>query len=340
MKIICPQCGVSGTLDDAYAGRKIKCPKCSALFLVGDSAKVQPPDEMAVIKAPPSSSPEPQSREAQENMMDAAEAARDESTGTVDEEEVAPPPLPEAKTGDTGGSGGQSVHEKEPRPKPPLRSTESCDGRFNVGDLLRRAWELTLGVKAPIWGGFLVMYGVSAIIVGLITFMVMVIGVYENGIIVNILNIANSALSMIFTAGLMYMGVLRATGRQLIWKDVFAGFPVSGQIIVASFLQMLLVFIGFMLLILPGIYLMVGYAMTFPLMIDRQMTPWQAMEASRKAIHKVWWKAFGLYFLVVLIVAISAIPFGIGLIWTVPMGTVLCGVVYCQLFGEGRSEKG
>lgn len=32
MKIECPGCGVSGTAEDSYQGRKIRCPKCSEVF--------------------------------------------------------------------------------------------------------------------------------------------------------------------------------------------------------------------------------------------------------------------------------------------------------------------
>ena len=32
MKIYCPHCGVKGSADDSYSGRKIKCPKCQEMF--------------------------------------------------------------------------------------------------------------------------------------------------------------------------------------------------------------------------------------------------------------------------------------------------------------------
>jgi uncharacterized membrane protein len=86
-------------------------------------------------------------------------------------------------------------------------------------------------------------------------------------------------------------------------------------------------------LILPGIYLTVGYAMTVPLIVDRKMSPWQAMEASRKAIHGEWWKIFGLFLVVGLIFMVSALPLGLGFIWTWPMFVVLGGLVYRALFG-------
>ncbi len=36
MKIDCPHCGVSGSVDDALAGKKLRCPKCTKVFLVPD----------------------------------------------------------------------------------------------------------------------------------------------------------------------------------------------------------------------------------------------------------------------------------------------------------------
>ena len=39
MKIYCPHCGVKGSADDSYSGRKIKCPKCQGMFdLTSDMA--------------------------------------------------------------------------------------------------------------------------------------------------------------------------------------------------------------------------------------------------------------------------------------------------------------
>ena len=63
--------------------------------------------------------------------------------------------------------------------------------------------------------------------------------------------------------------------------------------------------------------------MVLPLMLDRGLGPWEAMEASRRAIHKVWWKVFGIFLIMGLIYLVSAIPLGFGLIWTVPMFFVL-----------------
>jgi len=116
----------------------------------------------------------------------------------------------------------------------------------------------------------------------------------------------------------------------------FKGFSVAWKIFVVAILQTILITIGLFLLILPGIYLIIGYMMTLPLIVDKGLSPWQAMETSRKAIHRVWWKIAGLSLIVGFIITISAIPLGLGLIWSWPLAIIMVGVVYCKLFGAEK----
>ena len=74
-----------------------------------------------------------------------------------------------------------------------------------------------------------------------------------------------------------------------------------------------------LLLLIPGIYLSIAYRLAIPLVVERGLSPWQALEASRKAISQHWFKVFGLFFVLMLIMLLSMIPLGIGLIWTLPL---------------------
>jgi len=69
------------------------------------------------------------------------------------------------------------------------------------------------------------------------------------------------------------------------------------------------------------------------LIADKKLSAWQAMEASRKAITKHWFKIFALYFVMVVILIISTISLGLGLIWTYPMMISLMGILYREIFG-------
>ena len=45
---------------------------------------------------------------------------------------------------------------------------------------------------------------------------------------------------------------------------------------------------GFVILILPMIYLSTCWAYTIPLAVDRRMRFWDAMQTSRKVVNKHW----------------------------------------------------
>lgn len=213
--------------------------------------------------------------------------------------------------------------------------------QFTIGELVKEAWQKTRGAKGSIWGGVMAMY--------LIVFAVSFGGMAASQAFykgsdpmvlagTNItLQLVSSWLSMLMTGGVMLIGVRRALEQRVSWKMAFAGFSKALSMTVAIILQSILIVIGFILLVLPGIYLAVGYALTLPLILDKGMGPWEALEASRKAIHKKWWTVFGLYLVMLLISTVAAIPLGLGLIWVIPMYFVLVGVLYVHLFGIDES---
>ena len=102
---------------------------------------------------------------------------------------------------------------------------------------------------------------------------------------------------------------------------------------ITAIISMLLIYLGMFLLIIPGLYLAIAYMLAIPLVVERGLTPWQALEASRKAITQHWFKVFGLFLLLGLITLISAIPLGIGLVWSIPLFVIAMGVLYRTIFG-------
>lgn len=214
------------------------------------------------------------------------------------------------------------------------------DTDFSVGELIKEAWQQVKGVKGTIWGAMLVLI----LTVSAFTFGGMAasqsLGEGGNTATVAGINLGSQLignwLSMLMTGGIMLIGVRHALGQRVSWRMVFAGFSKWLSMTIAIVLQTVLVLIGFMLLIIPGIYLTIGYALALPLILDKGMGPWEALEASRKAIHKKWWTVFGLYVVMTLFAMIATIPAGLGLIWVIPMYFVLIGVLYVRFFGSGE----
>ena len=93
------------------------------------------------------------------------------------------------------------------------------------------------------------------------------------------------------------------------------------------------VMIGFVLLIIPGIYVAVASFLTMQLVADKKMSPWSAFKASVRAITYKWFHIFLLFIILFGLVIISMIPCGVGLIWTWPLFINTKGVLYRNIFG-------
>ncbi len=355
MKMLCPHCGVKGTADDSYIGKMVKCPKCEGAFEVFSKEQISTPEEEQTLATlTPVDSEVRDIIEPQDEMMQGVDDDQEFTSVLLEGEDVDGPapeklatpedsPLDESEEAVDDASLPGSDVASALRAKgfqgndPGLTDTHSSLSYFSIMDVIKDAWRETKGSKASIWAGSCVMYLVMFIIGAAGTFLMPTLGFDLTTMIGMVTNVVVQVLltvvSIIFTAGLLYMGVRKVAGDPISWKMAFDGFSFTGQIILATVLQTILVGLGLLLLVLPGIYLAIGYGLTLPLILDRKMSAWEAMETSRKAIHKVWWRVTGTFFLMVCIYTISAIPLGIGLIWTVPMFIVLGGVVYHRLFG-------
>ncbi len=448
MKIVCPHCEIQGSVDDSLAGRKLRCPKCSKVFLVADGMPPEISDSdiqsQEVIPTPeaeaaPDTFPETPVEAPEELEQTEGEEEKSPELETcfvcsqsfsteflvekdaklycamcepiTEEEEVAgEDEAPETIALQPCAKCGESLHPefldsfdgkmycsfclpgddeenleltdvsqdesdkelafetdeafKTVIPQPPVSTDKSDvsesvdieedeegisanDSDFTVGEILKEAWQKTKGAKGTLWAAVGVMYliliaisfggsfGVSTILIQDAPGLAMGL----NGT----LQVLSSWLSLIFTAGLLLIAVHKARRQPTTWKTLFDGFSGSKivAISIACVLQVLLIGIGFLLLIVPGIYLAIGYGLTLPLILDKGLGPWEALETSRKAIHKKWWTVFGVYVVMMLLYAVSAIPLGIGLIWTVPMFMIAIGVVYCRFFdtpGTGEQD--
>jgi uncharacterized membrane protein len=87
----------------------------------------------------------------------------------------------------------------------------------------------------------------------------------------------------------------------------------------ASLLTGIIVVIGFILLIVPGIFAMIVFAFTTYLVIDRNLGPIEALKESARLTKGHRWLLLGLFFLVLLINILGAICLLVGLLVTIPV---------------------
>lgn len=82
-----------------------------------------------------------------------------------------------------------------------------------------------------------------------------------------------------------------------------------------------------------SVYFYISYLLYIPLVIDKKLNAWRALETSRKAIGHHWFKTLGLMLSFAGIIIISIIPVGIPLIWTLPMVNNGIAILYRTIFG-------
>ena len=90
--------------------------------------------------------------------------------------------------------------------------------------------------------------------------------------------------------------------------------------------------------ILPGIYLAVGYTFALPLVIDKKMEFWPAMEVSRRVVHEHWWSVFALLIVLAIVGFLGCLMCFVGVVITVPLATGAFMYVYEDLFGTQAAE--
>lgn len=143
----------------------------------------------------------------------------------------------------------------------------------------------------------------------------------------------------VFLAAPLYSGFFLAAnkisrGEEVLYSDFFTGFQYYVPVVAVWLVGQILAGFGLLLLVVPGIYLMVGYMFAVLMTLFGGFDFWNALESSRKIIHVRWWKFCLLAILLVVLNIIGALLFMVGLMVTLPLTFY---IIYC-LFEEVTQE--
>jgi hypothetical protein len=139
-------------------------------------------------------------------------------------------------------------------------------------------------------------------------------------------------------AGFLIVAIKLLLNQSTEVNDFTMGFKFVLPLLLYSVVSSIFISIGFMLLIIPGLYLLVGYLFTTWIIVDRKLDFWPAMELSRKTVHKHWFDVFGFFLLLCLINFGGLLLLGFGLLVTVPWTLCTLTVAYNDIFGIQSSS--
>lgn len=207
------------------------------------------------------------------------------------------------------------------------------DYQFNIVDVLKEAWEKTKGAKTT-----LLIAGIIPIIIAVgMSFIFNFIFKDASGAMLVLREVGGQLLISVMTlpmyAGVFMLAVKRSVGAPLHVNEIFQYWHKILPLIGLYVVMYLMIMLGFILLVLPGIYLIFAYSMAIPLMVEKDMGIWQALETSRKTVTKKWFTMFGFFIAYLVAVILGAIALLVGLLWVMPAVLIAYGIVYRNMFG-------
>ena len=153
------------------------------------------------------------------------------------------------------------------------------------------------------------------------------------GLLVQLLmQITLMAVTYPFLVGFLMLGIRQAADLPISFETPFSYLGHAVPVVLAAIMLTVLTTIGFMLLVIPGIYLSVAYLFALPLVVEKGLEPWAALETSRRAVTTHWFSIFAvvIVFSILLLAGVMTI---VGWIWTLPLWYAGYGVLYREIFG-------
>lgn len=140
-----------------------------------------------------------------------------------------------------------------------------------------------------------------------------------------VMPLGGSLVSFPLTAGYFIAAHRLENGKSMRFENFFEGFKFIIPLTLLMLVEGAIVFLGFLLLIIPGIYLFTAYYFAPFFVIFGKLNFWESMEMSRKLIHKEWFGIFGLVIILGLINILGALALGVGVLFTFP-------ITFCALY--------
>jgi len=202
---------------------------------------------------------------------------------------------------------------------------------FSVGEAIRFGWET---FKKRPWF-FIGVTVITAVISGVVSSL---LDSVEGGPLVNFANmLVNIAVSTFIGLGItsVYLkaheSVESVSFSNLWYPDLFWNY------LAASLVMSIIIGIGFILLVVPGIILATMLLFTTYLVVDRKLGPIEAMKESRRITEGKKWQLLAFLLAIIGINILGFIALLVGLLVSIPVSTLAIVHVYRKL-EHGASE--
>ena len=212
-----------------------------------------------------------------------------------------------------------------------IENTLGGYAELDIGDVFSEAWDKTKGIKGYVIGGAILLYpaafGVSSIVnlqFGL-GWQQIIIGSFVSQLVFMIMFYP-------FLAGVFLLGLRQSVGRPVSFGQQFRQYGMMLPILGIAIVQTIASLIGFILLILPGIYVAIALGLAIPLKVEKQLGVVESLTTSVQLVNKKFLNVAVLAIVASLVASFSFITI-IGWIWAIPWMLMVFAITYRQLAG-------
>ena len=158
-------------------------------------------------------------------------------------------------------------------------------------------------------------------------------------VLVMVVSVISWVLDLLISMGVIKITLKFCDQEQATYRDLFSAYRLLLNYIVGSIVYGIIVAIGFVFLIIPGIYLAVKYQFYDYLIIDKGMGPIEAIKRSGVLTEGVKRNLVLFWLTLVGINILGIIALGVGLIATVPVSWLAHAYVYRRLELQAENNQ-
>lgn len=146
-------------------------------------------------------------------------------------------------------------------------------------------------------------------------------------------------LNMLVNIGSIKISLKLADHKQAEFSDLFNEYRLLLPFIVGSIIYALIVVVGLIFLIVPGIYFGIRYHFYSYFIVDKKLSPLEALKESSRITSGVKWKLFLFSLVLGLVNVLGVLAFVVGLFVTVPVTMIAYAHVYRKLLHAHTKDK-
>ena len=154
----------------------------------------------------------------------------------------------------------------------------------------------------------------------------------DSGVLSFIAALIGWALQITVSLGLINVVLKIHDGKKTTHSDLFKHYRLIIPYVIGSVIYSVIVFVGFLMLVIPGIIWAIKFQYFSYLMVDRGMGPIDALKESAKITEGVRTNLFFLKLLLVVINIVGMLFFVVGLLVTIPLSIMAEAYVYRKLY--------